>query len=88
MHAAAASRNMKKRSIVELARRSAGTGLAKRGAEQKAKRMAWKRDLSLRSNGTIDSWYACFLLDELYDYMVNFTLPWSTYDCFQLNYIY
>lgn len=77
LYRSTSTRQMMKRSIVEYAKRTTGTQLAKRGLEQKAKRLAWKRDLSLRSNGTIDSWYACFLLDELYDYMVNFTLPWS-----------
>ena len=37
---------------------------------------AAKRDLSQRSNGTIDSWYGCFIYDELIDYAVNFTFPW------------
>lgn len=35
------------------------------------------RDLNGRANGTIDPWYGCFLTDELYDYAVNFSLPWS-----------
>lgn len=41
-----------------------------------------KRDLSLRANGTIDSWYGCFLYDELIDYALNFSAPWSTCLCF------
>ncbi|EJF59037.1 alpha/beta-hydrolase [Dichomitus squalens LYAD-421 SS1] len=36
-----------------------------------------KRDLSLRANGTIDSWYGCFIYDELIDYALNFSAPWS-----------
>ncbi|CDO76988.1 hypothetical protein BN946_scf184298.g15 [Trametes cinnabarina] len=40
-------------------------------------RQQWKRDLSGRANGTIDPFYGCFLLDELEDYAVNFTFPWS-----------
>ncbi|KAI0682067.1 alpha/beta-hydrolase [Cerioporus squamosus] len=40
-------------------------------------RQQWKRDLSGRANGTIDPFYGCFLLDELIDYAVNFTFPWS-----------
>ncbi|KIJ35084.1 hypothetical protein M422DRAFT_233049 [Sphaerobolus stellatus SS14] len=39
-----------------------------------------KRDLSMRSNGTIDPLYECFLLGELSDYTVNFTKPWSHND--------
>ncbi|KAI8996599.1 alpha/beta-hydrolase [Trametes punicea] len=36
-----------------------------------------KRDLSQRANGTIDPWYGCDLYDEMIDYAVNFSLPWS-----------
>ena len=35
------------------------------------------RDLSGRANGTIDPWYGCFLVPELQDYALNFSLPWS-----------
>ncbi|KAJ3488637.1 hypothetical protein NLI96_g2695 [Meripilus lineatus] len=37
----------------------------------------WKRDLRDRPNGTIDPWYGCALLEEMVDYAVNFSLPWS-----------
>ncbi|KAN0088673.1 Alpha/Beta hydrolase fold [Tylopilus felleus] len=37
-------------------------------------REAWKRSLA---NGTIDSWYGCDLYDEMLDYAINFTFPWS-----------
>jgi hypothetical protein len=36
-----------------------------------------RRDLSLRTNGTIDPWYGCELYDEMVDYAVNYTWPWS-----------
>ena len=36
----------------------------------------WKRNLSERPNGTIDSWYGCDIFDEMCDYAVNFTFPW------------
>ncbi|EJD07280.1 alpha/beta-hydrolase [Fomitiporia mediterranea MF3/22] len=36
-----------------------------------------KRDLSGRANGTIDPWYACFVSQEVQDYALNFSLPWS-----------
>ena len=52
-------------------------GLSKRDVEREAKREQFKRDLSLRTNDTIDPWYACNLLEELYAYAVNFTFPWS-----------
>ncbi|KAH9945200.1 alpha/beta-hydrolase [Epithele typhae] len=48
-----------------------------RPAAQEAARAQWKRDLSGRANGTIDPFYGCFLLDELEDYALNFTFPWS-----------
>ncbi|KAJ6518365.1 alpha/beta-hydrolase [Mycena vulgaris] len=44
---------------------------------RKAEHQQWKRDLSGRANGTIDPLYGCFLLDELIDYAVNFTFPWT-----------
>lgn len=36
-----------------------------------------KRDLSGRANGTIDPQYGCFLMDEVEDYALNFSMPWS-----------
>ena len=72
-----------RRSIVEFARSPASlrkrdiSQMSKREQERDMKREMWKRDLTGRANGTIDSWYACNLQFELYDYMVNFTFPWS-----------
>lgn len=46
-----------------------------------ARKAAWKkekRDLSGRANGTIDPFYGCFLMSEVYDYANNFSFPWST----------
>ncbi|KAG6374843.1 hypothetical protein JVT61DRAFT_4228 [Boletus reticuloceps] len=40
-------------------------------------RKAWKRSLADRANGTIDPWYGCDLYDEMLDYAINFTFPWS-----------
>ena len=45
---------------------------------RKAKREAWKRNLAERANGTIDPTYACDLYDEMVDYALNFSMPWST----------
>ncbi|KAK7685691.1 hypothetical protein QCA50_011035 [Cerrena zonata] len=45
----------------------------------KEKRDSWlqeKRDLSGRPNGTIDTFYGCFLWAEMMDYALNFSLPW------------
>ncbi|KAJ7831716.1 alpha/beta-hydrolase [Mycena olivaceomarginata] len=44
---------------------------------REAEHQQWKRDLSGRANGTIDPFYGCSLLDELIDYAVNFTFPWT-----------
>ncbi|CAL1714177.1 unnamed protein product [Somion occarium] len=45
--------------------------------KREAERQQWKRNLSQRANGTIDPFYACFLGDELMEYALNFSLPWS-----------
>ncbi len=39
-----------------------------------------KRDahLSGRANGAIDPWYGCFIWQEMVDYAVNFTYPWTS----------
>jgi len=34
--------------------------------------------LAGRANGTIDPWYGCYLLEEMWDFAKNFSLPWST----------
>ena len=47
------------------------------GSERLQKKEQWKRDLTGRANGTIDPWYACDLYDEMIDYALNFSLPWS-----------
>lgn len=38
-----------------------------------------RRDLTNRANGSIDPFYGCDLYDELIDYALNFSLPWSTF---------
>ena len=45
---------------------------------REAKRTQWKRSLVGRPNGTLDPWYGCYLFDEMWDYALNFTFPWST----------
>jgi len=42
------------------------------------RRQQWKRDLINRPNGTLDPHYGCFLWEEMTDYAVNFSFPWST----------
>ncbi|KAI0344379.1 alpha beta-hydrolase [Trametopsis cervina] len=49
-------------------------------SEKTAAHSIWKRDLTGRSNHTIDPWYGCYIWDEMVDYAVNFTYPWSQYD--------
>ncbi|KAF7334471.1 Alpha/beta-hydrolase [Mycena venus] len=44
---------------------------------QLAGREEWKRSLSNRPNGTLDPWYGCLIYNELLDYAVNFTFPWT-----------
>ncbi|EIN06504.1 alpha/beta-hydrolase [Punctularia strigosozonata HHB-11173 SS5] len=61
-------------------RANAGKIVKRKPEEREMARQAWKqekRDLSQRANGTIDPWYGCFLLDELTDYAVNFSFPWT-----------
>ncbi|OAX41086.1 alpha/beta-hydrolase [Rhizopogon vinicolor AM-OR11-026] len=64
---------MEQRYNVRLAKRS--TSLSSR--ERVRARDAWKRDLAGRANGTIDPWYGCDVYDEMLDYAINFTFPWS-----------
>ncbi|KAF8142101.1 Alpha/Beta hydrolase protein, partial [Boletus edulis] len=51
--------------------------LLARGERRRA-RNTWKRNLAGRPNGTIDPYYQCDLWDEMVDYAINFTFPWSS----------
>ena len=63
----------------QLVKRSRNPKLTARDiSNREAHRQRWKRDLTNRPNGTLDPWYGCFLLEELTDYAVNFTFPWSS----------
>ncbi|TFK54453.1 alpha/beta-hydrolase [Heliocybe sulcata] len=56
----------------------AGQLLAARDLETREERkMAWKRDLTGRVNGTIDPYYGCDLLDFVIDYALNYSFPWE-----------
>ena len=44
-----------------------------------ARRDAWKRDLAGRANGTIDPYFQCDLYDEMIEYALNFSMPWSAF---------
>ena len=71
----AAKRQFFKKTLSRFASQAEELQLAKRADEKAA---VAKRDLSLRANGTIDSWYGCFIYDELIDYALNYSAPWST----------
>lgn len=64
---------MEQRYNARLAKRS--TSFSKH--ERLRARDAWKHDLAGRANGTIDAWYGCDVYDEMVDYAINFTFPWS-----------
>ncbi|KII85865.1 hypothetical protein PLICRDRAFT_44287 [Plicaturopsis crispa FD-325 SS-3] len=61
---------------IEMASRYAAVS-RKRSVDRMDELKRWKRDLSGRANGTLDPWYACDLYDEMLDYAINFTYPWS-----------
>ncbi|KAI9056434.1 alpha/beta-hydrolase [Trametes sanguinea] len=50
---------------------------APEATERLRRRDEWKRDLSGRANGTLDPWYGCDVFDEMRDYALNFTFPWT-----------
>ena len=54
-------------------------GLDDQTYAQLERRDAWKRDLSGRPNGTIDPFYGCDIYDEMIDYALNFSAPWSEF---------
>ncbi|KAJ7202081.1 alpha/beta-hydrolase [Mycena pura] len=47
------------------------------GPENLERRESWKRNIAGRPNGTLDPFYGCFLFEEMWDYALNFTFPWS-----------
>ncbi|KAH9849948.1 alpha/beta-hydrolase [Lenzites betulinus] len=59
-----------------LARRALSTDVTAVAQPERRGAVA-KRDLSLRSNGTIDTWYGCFIYDEMVEYALNYTFPWN-----------
>lgn len=61
----------------EHAARESTSGNSLPASERLQRRTDWKRDLSGRANGTLDPWYGCDLFDEMRDYALNFTYPWS-----------
>ncbi len=71
----AAKRQFFRKTLSRFASQAEELQLAKRADD--GERAVAKRDLSLRANGTIDSWYGCFIYDELLDYATNYSAPWS-----------
>ncbi|KAJ6534638.1 alpha/beta-hydrolase [Mycena vulgaris] len=72
------TKHAKRGLVAEIAQRYAGLDRSERDllAHQRA-RGTWKRDLSLRANGTLDPWYGCALLPEFIDYALNYSAPWN-----------
>ncbi|KLO10086.1 alpha/beta-hydrolase [Schizopora paradoxa] len=82
------SRKARSKALKSSARRSEMPALPKKISrhmrremkEREVRRDAWKkekRDLTGRANGTIDPFYGCSLMDEVYDYAMNFSFPWD-----------
>jgi carboxypeptidase D len=61
------------------AKLSAGLSKREEHETREARAVEWKRDLTGRLNGTIDTWYYCELFTELADYALNYTFPWSEF---------
>jgi carboxypeptidase D len=55
----------------------AATRFAKRS--DNSSRCPPKEDLIGQGNGTINGWYGCFLYDEMLDYALNCSFPYSTF---------
>lgn len=68
--------------FAEVAARHAEDMTDVRHEERIRKRDMWKRDLTGRSNDSIDPFYGCDLWDEMVDYAKNFTFPWSGFSNF------
>ncbi|KAH9930296.1 Alpha/Beta hydrolase protein [Fomitopsis serialis] len=74
-----ASMYSKRGLLSEGMRRYGEASLQARDRSNRIRRELAKRDLVDRANGTIDPWYGCFLYDEMLDYALNYTYPWSQY---------
>ncbi|KDR80630.1 hypothetical protein GALMADRAFT_240974 [Galerina marginata CBS 339.88] len=73
-------KSSRKNFLMELTRRGEEQSRSLVKRDREIEKQAWKRDLSLRTNGTVDPWYGCFLLDEFIDYALNYTFPWNLTD--------
>ncbi|OJT06591.1 Pheromone-processing carboxypeptidase KEX1 [Trametes pubescens] len=69
--------SLKEAFVNEPAAREHTSGNSSPASERLQRRADWKRDLSGRANGSLDPWYGCDLFDEMRDYALNFTYPWS-----------
>ena len=62
----------------ELSKRSTGRLAARKMKERELWVREWvARKRGLSETGQIDPYYGCFLLSELQDYALNYSLPWS-----------
>ena len=51
-----------------------------RPEERRRRHDIWKRNTAVSNiNSTADLWYGCYLWNEMVDYALNFTYPWSTF---------
>ncbi|KAH8832752.1 Alpha/Beta hydrolase protein [Flagelloscypha sp. PMI_526] len=82
--AMAEQRRMGKNVMMEVRRRFSSLDEPVKREKIEARRLEGglhRRDLSLRpSDGSLDLWYGCDLLDEFIDYAVNYTYPWNVTD--------
>jgi carboxypeptidase D len=63
--------------VAEIAARAATRGMQTRKKGQSDN--SSPTGLADRLSGSIDPWYGCELFDEMVDYAVNYTWPWSAY---------
>ena len=74
-----ASLYSKKALLQEGVARYGQDSLATRDRPNHVRRELAKRDLVGRANGTIDPYFQCDLYDEMIEYALNFSMPWSAF---------
>lgn len=62
----------------KFAARNENTPPTKRDLEiREERRQRWKRDMATYSRKGLNPYYGCYIWEELTDYAVNYTFPWS-----------
>jgi hypothetical protein len=74
-----------KRSILAAVKAGSANGRASRRASRHDPPL--RRSSVLRPTGVIDAWYGCDLFDEVVDYALNYTWPWSAFKFHNNNYL-